>query len=265
MDHVRSRDGSRIAYVRSGAGPPIVIVGGALNDHTSAAPLAAEFGRELSVISYDRRGRGESVSSTPWSLADEIEDLRALTDLAGEPVAVYGHSSGAVLSIEAALAGLPIRRLVVYEPPYVKETDDRRASAADLADRLRATLAGPGGADAAVREFLRSGPGLLPDVIEGLSTSSTWPRFLALAHTLPWEAEIVGDGVIPMERLATFMTPTLVLQGGASPTWARASTAALAHALPNGELVVLRGLDHGGARADPERVAAEVLRFLLGG
>ncbi len=262
MHHVTSLDGSRIAYVRSGDGPPILIVGGALNDHTSAAALAAELGRDLSVFSYDRRGRGESASSTPWSLANEIEDLRALSDLAGEPVFVYGHSSGAVLSIEAAMAGLPIRRLVVYEPPYVAEPNDSHAPPVDLADRLRATLAGLGGADAAVREFLRLGPGLSDEAIEGLSTTSTWPRSLALASTLPWEAEIVGDGSIPAARLASFMTPTLVLQGSLSPTWARASTVALAEALPQGELVVLEGLDHGGARTDPSRVAAEVRRFI---
>jgi alpha-beta hydrolase superfamily lysophospholipase len=265
MDHVTSLDGSHIAYVRSGWGPSIVIIGGALNDHSSAAALAEELGRDLSVITYDRRGRGESVPSTPWSLANEIEDLRALAAIAGEPVYVYGHSSGAVLSIEAALAGVPIRRLVVYEPPYVAKPNDPHAPPADLADRLRATLAGPGGADAAVREFLRLGPSLSDDAIETLSTGSTWPRFLALAFTMPWEAEIVGDGTIPVARLASFMTPTLVLEGSASPPWTRASTAALADALPHGEHVVLEGLDHGGARADPGRVAAEVWRFLLGG
>jgi pimeloyl-ACP methyl ester carboxylesterase len=264
MDHVTSLDGSRVAYVRSGDGSPIVIVGGALNDHTSAAPLAAEFGRDLSVISYDRRGRGESVSSTPWSLANEIEDLRALAEIAGAPIFVYGHSSGAVLSIEAALADLPIKRLVVYEPPYIADPNDPHAPPSDLADRLRATLAGPGGTDDAVREFLRLGPGLSEDAIEGLSTSPTWPRFLSIAFTLPWEAEIVGDGAIPAERLASFETPTLVLQGSASPAWAQASTTALADALPRGELVMLEGLDHSGARTDPERVAVEVRRFLLG-
>lgn len=264
MDVVISRDGSRIAYVRSGGGPPIVIVGGALNDHTSAARLAAELGRDLSVVSYDRRGRGQSVATTPGALANEIEDLRALADLAGQPVSVYGHSSGAVLSIEAALAGLPIRRLVVYEPPYVTKTEDRDGPPADLADRLRATLAGSGDAEAAVREFLRLGPGLSENAIESLSTSPAWPRFLALASTMPWDAEIVGDGAIPRARLESFMTPTLVLQGSVSPAWARASTAALADALPRGELVVLEGLDHGGARKDPGRVAAEVRRFILG-
>jgi len=262
MDHVTSLDGSRIAYVRSGEGSPIVIVGGALNDHASAAPLVAELGRDLSVISYDRRGRGESASSMPWSLASEVADLRALAEIAGEPIFVYGHSSGAILSVEAALAGLPIKRLVLYEPPYVADPNDPHAPAADLADRLRTTLDGPGGADAAVREFLRLGPGLSADAIEGLSTSPTWPRFLSIAFTLAWEAEIVGDGAIPAERLASFETPTLILQGSASPTWAQASTAALADALPHGVLVVLEGLDHGGARAAPGRVAAEVLRFL---
>jgi pimeloyl-ACP methyl ester carboxylesterase len=262
MDTVISGDGSRIAYARSGEGPPIVLVGGALSDRASDAPLAAELGRNLSVISYDRRGRGEGEKIT-WSLAAEIDDLRALAGVAGEPVFVYGHSSGAVLSIEAALAGIPIRRLVVYEPPYVADPNDPQAPPADLAGRLRTTIAGPGGPDAAVREFLRSGPGISDEAIEVLSTSPAWSRFLALAFTLPWETEIVGGGAIPVKRLASFKTPTLVLQGGASPRWVRASSAALTEALPHGELVVLEGLDHGGARADPSRVASAVRRFLL--
>src|SRR5712692_5102137 len=171
MAFATSRDGTPIAYRRTGEGPSLVIVGGALSDHTSAGALADELGRDLSVIAYDRRGRGESGASPPWSLEREIEDLHALADLDGGPVFVYGHSSGAVLSIEAALAGLPVRRLVVYEPPYVTDPSDDHAPPADLADRLRAVLAGPGGADAAVREFLRLGPGLSSEAIEGVAAS----------------------------------------------------------------------------------------------
>ena len=161
------------------------------------------------------------------------------------------------------LAGLPVKRLVIYEPPYVADRGNPHAPPDDLADRLRATLAGPGGADAAVREFLRLGPGLSTDAIEAIAASSTWERFLALAHTMPSEAEIVGNGAIPRERLATFTTPTLVCRGGASPTWIRTSAAVLAETLLQGTLVEFDGLDHGGARTDPARVAAEVIRFLL--
>jgi pimeloyl-ACP methyl ester carboxylesterase len=260
---VISRDGTRIAYERTGEGPPLAIVGGALSDRSSAASLAAALARDLTVLSYDRRGRGGSGQTLPWSLEKEIDDLRALIDMVGEPVSVYGHSSGGVLSIESALAGLPIPALIVYEPPYVADLSDPNAPPPDLADRLRTTLAGPGGADAAIRDFLRLGPGLSETEIDGLATSPAWQRFLALAPTAPFDAAIVSEGEIPRQRLLGLETPTLVLQGGASPPWVRAATAALAAAVPNGRLVVLDELDHGGARTDPDRVAAEVVRFLL--
>ncbi|MGZ4137218.1 MAG: alpha/beta fold hydrolase [Actinomycetota bacterium] len=260
---VVSRDGTRIACERTGTGPPLVIVAGALSEHASAAGLVKTLARDLSVISYDRRGRGESGGTPPWSVEDEIDDLRAVAELAVAPVSVYGHSSGGILSIEAALGGLPIPRLVVYEPPYVADRSDPHAPPADLADRLRATLASFGGADATIREFLRLGPGLSEAQIDDLAASPAWQRFLALAPAIPFEAAIVGDGAIPRERLAGLGTPTLVLQGGASPSWVRAATAELAAAIPDGRLVVLEGLDHTGARTDPDRVAAEVVRFVV--
>lgn len=260
---VTSRDGTAIACERSGAGPSLVLVAGALSDRASASAFVDVLARDLRVISFDRRARGASDGTPPWSLDDEIDDLRAVAGLAEGPVSVYGHSSGGVLALEAALAGLPIRRLVVYEPPYVADRADPHAPPADLADRLRASLAGPGGADAAIREFLRLGPGLSDRQIDDLAASPAWERFLAFAPTTPFEAAMVGNGAIPRERLAGLQTPTLVLQGGASAGWVRSATVALAAAVPHGRLAVFDGLDHGGARTDPERVGAEVVRFLL--
>ena len=196
MDHAESKDGSQIRIERTGDGPPIVLVPGALSDRSSSAPLVAELSRSMTVIRYDRRGRGMRFAVPPGTLDEEIDDLRAIADLVGNDMAIYGHSSGGTISLEAVLAGCPCQRLVLYEPPYIADPHDRARPPADLAALLRTRLESTGGADAALRAFLRLGPGLPPDAIERLAESELWDRLLRLAGTLPAEATIVGQGEI---------------------------------------------------------------------
>ncbi len=260
---VRSRDGTRIAFERRGEdGPHLVVVAGALSDRSSAGPLAEHLARSLTVLTYDRRGRGDSGDTPPYAVEREIEDLIAVAAESTEPPFVYGHSSGGVLALRASAAGMPASRIVVYEPPFILE-GTREPLPLDLDGRLMSLLTEQG-PDAAVRAFLREGP-QIPDIaIDAMVASPAWEGLRALGHTTPHDAAIMGDGRIP-EEVRRIRTPVLVLQGGASPDWQLAGTQALAEMLPAGRLVRLEGLDHAGARADPERVAGEVTRFLLDG
>ncbi len=106
MEQVRSNDGTAIAFERSGEGPPIVLVGGALSDRSVGAPLAALLARRFTVFTYDRRGRGDSGDTAPYAVEREVEDLGALIAEAGGSAFVFVHSSGAVLALEAAARGL---------------------------------------------------------------------------------------------------------------------------------------------------------------
>jgi pimeloyl-ACP methyl ester carboxylesterase len=121
MHTTTSRDGTTVAYVSEGHGDPLVLVPGAFSYRRYpglvklAGPLAARF----TVYSYDRRGRGDSGDTKPYAVEREIEDLAAVIDAAGGHAHVWGLSSGAVPALEAAAAGLPIRRLAVHEPPFV--------------------------------------------------------------------------------------------------------------------------------------------------
>ncbi|MBT1001268.1 alpha/beta fold hydrolase [Paenarthrobacter sp. DKR-5] len=246
----RSADGTTIAYQSSGSGPAVILVGGALNSRHSAGPLATELAPHFTVYAYDRRGRGQSTDSQPYAVAREVEDLQAVIDAAGDNVCVYGHSSGAILALEAAAADQRVSRLAVYEPPYLTQSEDNEAQAGLPARLDKALAAGDRGA--AVEMFIRFTGA---DFDEAMTKTPWWPALLELAHTLPYDVAITGDGSVPAERLAAVTAPTLALYGGASPAWAAASAEAVVAAVPGARAQKIDGQDHA--------VAADVLAPVL--
>jgi pimeloyl-ACP methyl ester carboxylesterase len=140
MQTVQSADGTTIAFDRTGDGPPLLLVDGALVDRSAVSSLAAALAGKFTTYAYDRRGRGDSGDTSPHAVEREIEDLDALITAAGGSALVLGHSSGAVLALRAAAQGLPISRLVVYEPPFVAG-DTRPRLTVDLEERVRALVA----------------------------------------------------------------------------------------------------------------------------
>ncbi len=66
----------------------------------------------------------------------------------------------------------------------------------------------------------------------------------AIAHTLAYEAAVIGDRSLPTGLLATITIPALVVTGEQSPPFLRAAARAAAAALPNGSLAVLSGQTH---------------------
>src|SRR5215510_5602535 len=116
---VISKDGTTIAFEKSGKGPAIILVVGAFNDRATGAPLAQFLERHFTVFNYDRRGRGESGDTGPYAIEREIEDLDTLIAQAGRSAFVFGYSSGATLALRAAAYGLAISQLALYEPPPI--------------------------------------------------------------------------------------------------------------------------------------------------
>ena len=70
------------------------------------------------MYEFDRRGRGDSDRGGPYAVEREVEDLAAVIDVAGGAAYGFGHSSGGALALEAAPRGMPLRAVVVYEPPF---------------------------------------------------------------------------------------------------------------------------------------------------
>ncbi|WP_410606178.1 alpha/beta fold hydrolase [Amycolatopsis sp. lyj-109] len=241
--NVTSADGTTIHFERRGSGAPVILVGGAFNDRTTVAGLAEVLAGDFTTIAYDRRGRGDSGDSAEYAVEREIEDLAALIAQVGGTASVFGHSSGAILALEAAAAGLPIGKLVAYEPPYT--VADRTPSADDLVDRVRAANEA-GDRDEAVRLFLVEGAGTPAQAIDGMKADPVWGWFTALAHTLPYDLTIVGPGGrLPADRLARISAPTLVIDGSESPSWFGATARAVAEAVPGARHETLDGQDHG--------------------
>jgi pimeloyl-ACP methyl ester carboxylesterase len=129
MLHVESGDGTTIAYEKTGAGPPLLILGGSLADHQFYAPLAELFAESFTVYNIDRRGRGDSGDTQPYAVDREVDDVAALIAAAGGSAHVYGHSAGSALAMHAA-TGLAVDRLVLADPPFTPPGGDDAAARA---------------------------------------------------------------------------------------------------------------------------------------
>ena len=234
---LQSPDGTSIAVQSSGTGPPLVLVVGAFNDRTSTASLTAHLADAFTVYEYDRRGRGDSTDTPPYDVAREVEDLAAVVAATGADPFAYGHSSGASLVLEAAIAGVPLRRVALYEPPY------NPAATLAVADEL-AGLAADGRRGDAVRRFL----GLVgvPDpVLDQMAAGPGWPHMESYAGTLAYEVRLCHDGAPPVDRLGAVAVPMLVMAGGASGGWAQDAVDAIATGVPEGTALVVQGQGHG--------------------
>jgi pimeloyl-ACP methyl ester carboxylesterase len=247
MNTARSTDGTAIAYETCGEGPPLILVDGALcyREMGPSRALAKLLSQHFTVITYDRRGRGESADTAPYSVEREIEDLAALIAAAGGSAYVCGFSSGAVLALDAAARGLPINALALYEPPFIVD-DSRPPAAADYVEQLNTLLASNRRGDA-VRLFMRH-VGMPAPLVSLMRFMPAWGKLKRVAHTLPYDGEIMGEtqlgGPLPAARWPGTKVKTLVIVGGKSPAFFHNGTRMLADLLANAERRVLDGQTH---------------------
>lgn len=259
MQSVTSKDGTTITYEQLGAGPAVILVCGGSVDRSSNAGLAALLAERFTVYNYDRRGRGESGDTQPYAVEREVEDIEAVADAAGGTAYLYGASSGAALAMEAArMLPTKITKLAMWEPPYIPEGFPRPP--ADTAQTF-SDLVAQGKRGEAAEHFMAKVVGLPPEFVAQARTSPWWPAQVALAHTLAYDATVMGDYTLPVERATEVKIPTIVLDGGASFPFMHPTAVALAGALPHGQQRTLAGQRHD---ADAEVLAAAVGEFFAG-
>lgn len=252
-----SADGTAIAFDVSGEGPPIIFVGGAFNTRSATAPLAAELSDRFTTLNFDRRGRGDSGDSPPYAVEREFEDLDAVIGAAGGSAAVFGYSSGATLALKAAAHGSAISKLVVYDAPFVVDDSQPRLPAgfADELDQL--VTAGRRGD--AVELYQRVAVGIPEEVIARMRQAPFRPALEAIAHTLSYDARIVGDLAFPTGLIRSIAVPTLVIDGETSPPVMRKAAEALVRTLPGARGCTLAGQGHD---LSPQALRPVLIEFL---
>jgi pimeloyl-ACP methyl ester carboxylesterase len=259
METITSADGTPIAFVRAGRGPPFVLVHGTSADYTSWSGVRPAFEEHLTVYAVDRRGRGESGDAADYTLAREFEDVAAVVEGIDDPVVLFGHSFGALCCLGAALRTDNLRALVLYEPaiPF----GGHELYSEDVLAELSALL-DDGENERALLLFLREVAELPPAQVDALRAAPNWPARVAAAHTVLRELEAEAAYEFDAARFEGVTTPTLLLSGGESPQWSKDLTAAIGAALPNSRIAVLEGQEHVAYYTDPDRFVGEILAFI---
>jgi pimeloyl-ACP methyl ester carboxylesterase len=256
LEYVTSKDGTTIAYDRLGQGPAVVLVSGGSVDRSSNAGLAEQLADEFTVFNYDRRGRGPSGDTQPYAVEREIEDIDAVIGAAGGTANLYGSSSGAALALLAAAAGSPVQKLALWEPPYIVD-ESRPRPDPNTAQIYRDLVAQDRRGDA-VEYFMAKVVGMPPEFVAGARSQPWWQWTESLAHTLAYDAEIMGDYSLPVDKIRSVTTPTLVLVGAASFDFFGPTARAIEDAVANGEVMTLEGQEH---NVDPTVLAPALSAF----
>jgi pimeloyl-ACP methyl ester carboxylesterase len=247
MPTVTSADGTTIAYETHGTGPVVVLVDGAMcyRDSGPNRDLARALADDFTVHLYDRRGRGESGDTAPWSIDREIDDLAAVLTAAGGRASLVGTSSGAVLAADAANRLDGITKMVLYEPPFIVDGTRAPREATFIADTE--DLVARGDRSGAVKKFMRH-VGVPGFVVAIMPLTPPWKRLTKVAHTLGYDLRILGDTGrgLPLDagRWSGVTVPAAVIDGGKSPQYMRNAAKALSEALPKASYRTLPGQTH---------------------
>jgi pimeloyl-ACP methyl ester carboxylesterase len=252
---VTSKDGTRIAYSKSGQGEPLILVSGALVTRADLQPFADLLGTSFTVYNYDRRGRGESGDTQPYAVRREIDDIETMIDLVGGTATLVGFSSGGMLALESASAHPEkVKKLALYEVPMILD-GSRPPVPADYVAQLDAAIAA-GDRGKAVELFAVHALNMPNEYLEPMRRDPSWKGLEALAHTLAYDGRVMGNTMsgkpleaAVMQRWRAAAMPTLVMSGAASEGFFRATAQTLTSVLPNAKHQELEGQDHNVAPA----------------
>jgi pimeloyl-ACP methyl ester carboxylesterase len=260
MEKVISKDGTEIAFDRMGSGPPLILVHGAMiyRSFPQAVALAKELSAQFTVINYDRRGRGDSGDTLPYSPEREIEDIDAIIKTLGESPYLFGMSSGAALVIHSVAQSLQIRKIALYEPPFVATNFDQQQASLKFISEVQSMIAQNRRGDA-MKSFMKK-VGVPAPIRIFMPLMSFWKHGLKIAHTLPYDLTILSDQSVPKELLAKIRIPSLVMSGESTAPALRMAAEATAQSIPHCEYKILAKQSH---NVSPKVLAAELAAFFI--
>ena len=261
-----SKDGTRIAYEKSGSGPIVILVSCALADRTGASRLAQLLAPRATVINYDRRGRGRSGDGKRYEVQREVEDIEALIDANGGTASLFGSSSGAVLALTAANALTEkVAAIALFEPPFVVD-DSRPPIPADMFTRIR-DLVEKDHRSGAVALFMSECLGVPAEMLEGMKQAPMWRGLEKLAHTIPYDGALLAGlqagKPLPAHHWPSVTARTLVVDGENSDLFLHRAADALVKELPGAGRKTLAGQDHSVVFTAPQAIAPVLLEFLV--
>lgn len=259
---IHSTDGTTIAVWADGDGPPLVVVHGGLNDHTTDRPFIEELRGMVTTFAMDRRGRGASGDGPDYAIEREFEDVAAVVNAVaartGQAVSVWGHSYGADCAMGAARLTDNAARLVLYEPGLGYAGSD--AVTAALAEVDNAIAAGD--LEGALVTALRGIVELTEDEIAVVRATPGWPARMAAVPRLPREVRAEIEWSYEPGQFDAVKAATLLLAGAESPPAQQEATRQAATAIPDARVRTLDGHSHIAHRIDPAMVAAIVCEFV---
>jgi len=264
MRTVTSKDGTKLAFDKVGSGPAVILVNGAMSYRAmdpTLGQLAGLLSKDFTVYDYDRRGRGESTNTEPFTKVREIEDIQALVEDAGGEAMLVGFSSGGAITLETAAVTPGVTKAFVYEVPFI--VYDTRQPLADYAG-YTTKLVAEGKLDELVEYFITVVAGIPGEFVSGMKQDQNmWARMLAVAPTIPHDAAFMSDFMegrpLPAGYWDKVKVPVLVGDGGASPAWLRNAAEALGKALPHASRATFEGQTHS---FDPQVLAPVLIEFL---
>ena len=212
-----SKDGTSIAFDQIGQGPALILVDGAMCYRASgpSGPLASLLAPHFTVYTYDRRGRGASGDTTPYAIEREVEDIEVLINEVGGSAFVYGISSGAALALEAAKRIPAIKKLALYEPPFIIN-DSRPPLPKDFIKQLKDAVAAGHRGDT-IDIIMTQALQIPAQSLGPMRDDPMWPEMIKVAHTLVYDGLIQRDVMmgkpLPRDRWTSVNCPTLVLNG----------------------------------------------------
>ena len=264
MPTVTSKDGTRIAFDKVGSGPAVILVNGAMSYRrafdTTLEDLAELLSKDFTVYDYDRRGRGESGNTEPFTKVREIEDIQALIEEAGGEAMLVGFSSGGAVTLETTAVTPGVTKAFVYEVPFI--VDDSRQPLEDYEGHTTKLVA-EGKLDELIEYFITVVAGIPAEFVGGIKQDQAmWERMRAIAPTIPHDAAFMGEFMkgkpLPAGYWSKVKVPVLVGDGGASPAWLHHAAEALAEALPNASRETFKDQTHS---FDPKVLAPVVIEF----
>jgi pimeloyl-ACP methyl ester carboxylesterase len=247
MEKSVSKDGTLIAFDKTGKGKALVLVDGAFcfRAHGPTPKLAPLLSQNFTVYSYDRRGRGESSDTPPYAVDREVEDLLSIIEKTGEVPFILGISSGAALVLRALSKGINVKKVALFEPPYV-DVSSTEITPPEEAGKELSKLVNVGKRSEAVHYFMTKVMGMpaIFVLLFKIFGNSGWKKNESVANTLPYDVALMGDFTIPKSITVSINVPTLVIGGEKSPQKLRNAVDATAKSIRQSKIVLLKGQSH---------------------